>query len=89
MPDGSKYLNLFKFLAIIGGGYFMSKNADKMWEELFGSSNIKAEQYSPDGHDFSGTMFGSSTGGTKEPRPTTLDDIEITLDCSLTQFYEG
>jgi len=43
MPDGSKYLNLFKFLAIIGGGYFMSKNADKMWEELFGSSNIKAE----------------------------------------------
>ncbi len=67
----------------------MARNADKMWEEIFGSANIKTEQYSPTGNDFGGSMFGSSIGATLEPRSTKLDDIEITLDCSLEQFYQG
>jgi DnaJ-class molecular chaperone len=67
----------------------MLKSPEKMWEELLGSPNIKTEQFSPDGDDMAGSMFGSSLGGSHEPRPTKLDDIEITLNCSLEEFYEG
>ena len=34
-------------------------------------------------------MFGSSLGASCEPRPTELKDIEVTLECSLEEFYQG
>ena len=34
-------------------------------------------------------MFGSSLGASNQPRATELCDIEVTLDCSLEELYQG
>jgi DnaJ-class molecular chaperone len=34
-------------------------------------------------------MFGSSLGASGEPRVTELSDVEVTIDCSLEEFYQG
>jgi DnaJ-class molecular chaperone len=36
-----------------------------------------------------GSMFGDAYGGQNEPKPQPPQDIEVKLDCSLYEFYNG
>jgi DnaJ-class molecular chaperone len=36
-----------------------------------------------------GSMFGDAFGGQNEPKPQPPKDIEVQLECSLYEFYNG
>lgn len=42
-----------------------------------------------DGADARSSMFADGFGGLQQPRPDQLGDVEVTLECSLEEFYSG
>lgn len=54
---------LNQVLARIGGNYFASKDATRLWDDCFGSAKPRNEQLDPKGDEFHGSLFANSFGG--------------------------
>lgn len=72
-----------------GGGYFMAKNPDSIYDAVYQSVNPWAETEEPDGSDMRGSMFGDGHRGQGSSAGETPKNIEVTVACSLAEFYNG
>ena len=41
------------------------------------------------GTEVEGSFFGTAFGGMNEPPAAPLDDVHITVECTLSEFYNG
>jgi DnaJ-class molecular chaperone len=72
-----------------GGGYFMSRNADAIFDQVYTSKDPWAETRDLDGGDLRGSMFGDGFRGQGKAACDSSKDIEVTVECTLAEFYMG
>ena len=72
-----------------GGGYFMSRNADAIFDSVYTSSDPWADTRDLDGGDLRGSMFGDAFRGQGRVASEATKDIEVTVECTLAEFYMG
>lgn len=87
--NGRKIIWWFKSVLDIVGGYRYPGNSFEIFDKFFGSSNPFAEKLEDDGHDQYGSLLGDAFGGKNQPILPAPEDITITLDCTLQEFYNG
>jgi len=78
-PDGKK----------LGGGYFMKCNSNEIYEKEFTGTDPWAYQDIFTETQNYGSMFAGSIGGMEQKALCEPKDIEITLTCTLEEFYNG
>jgi DnaJ homolog subfamily B member 13 len=76
------------FLGIVGG-YRFGGNSYEIYEKFFGTTNPFADTLENDGTDQFGSIFGDGFGGKSQSLPSAPQDIVITLECTLHEFYNG
>ena len=72
-----------------GGGYFLKENPGKVYDRVTKAADPWADQRNPDGTDLQGSMFGDAFGGQNRKMPELPDDVVLTLECTLEDFYNG
>ena len=70
------------------GGYRFADNAQQIFEKFFTDNNIFAKVFDK-GIDSQGSMFGYAFGGQNYQETKTLKDLEVEIECSLAQLYNG
>jgi DnaJ family protein B protein 13 len=73
----------------IKGGYKFGGNTFEIFEKFFGTSNPFSDIFDNDGRDLYGSMFGGAIGGANEKKPGEAGECEVTLQCTLKEFYQG
>ena len=73
----------------IGGSYFMRMNADSFYEKHFSHADILADSRAINGSDLRPSFFADSLGGQGVAAKGPPEDIEVTLDCTLAEMYNG
>lgn len=73
----------------IVGGYRFPGNSYEIFEKFFGTTNPFADTLENDGRDQFGSIFGDAFGGKGQGVPSAPQDIVITLECTLHEFYNG
>jgi len=73
----------------IGGGYFMRENPFVFFDKIFNGTNPWQEQRGDTGSDTYGSMFGDSHFGLTRPARQQPQNIEVTLECTFAEFYNG
>ena len=88
--DGSKDRSLLngEFVGRVGG-YRYAGNSYEIFDKFFGYTNPFTDTLEDGGRDQYGSMFGDSFGGANMALPPKPEDIMITLDCTLQEFYNG
>lgn len=71
------------------GSYRYAGNADEIFESFFGSLNPWTDKDEFDGSNQYGSMFGDAFGGQNQPKTPAPKDIEVVLECTLHEFYNG
>jgi DnaJ-class molecular chaperone len=77
------------------GGYVYGNNCYDIFDNFFMESNpffdlctdltdIKGTQA-----EIEGSFFGTAFGGMKQPLPEKLEDIHVTVECTLQEYYSG
>jgi DnaJ-class molecular chaperone len=72
-----------------GGGYFMSRNADAIFDKVYSSTDPWSDTRDLDGGDLRGSMFGDGFRGQGKADSTAVKDIEVVCECTLAEFYRG
>ena len=67
----------------------MSRVPEKLYEDCLTQAPPRNEQSISNGSDFIGSMFASSIGAQQEQTPENPTDIQISIDCTLEEFYQG
>lgn len=81
---------IIQFMVGTVGGYRFAGNSYEIFERYFGSTNIFNDQLDENGRDQYGSMFGDAYGGQVGLQKVTQpEDIVVTLDCTLHEFYNG
>lgn len=74
----------------IKGGYKYGGNAEEIFLKYFGTSNPFSLIRDPDRVDYEyGTMFTSAFGGQYAKEKEPLKNVEVDLDCTLEEMYNG
>ena len=73
----------------IGGGYFLKVEPENYFETVLGKTDFILEERAVDGADAQQSIFADSYGGLNAPKANAPANIEITLDCTLNEFYNG
>lgn len=72
-----------------GGGYFQKENPEKLFDRVMKATDPWEDQRNLDGADMKGSMFGDAFGGQNRKLPDLPEDVVVTLQCSLQEFYNG
>lgn len=67
----------------------MHTEPEKYFERVLGKTDFILEERAVDGADAQQSIFADSFGGHNAPKSTAPANIEITLDCTLNEFYNG
>jgi len=78
-PDGTR----------IGGGYFLKTNPDNYFEEMFEATDLIGEIRESNGSDVQQSIFADSRGGLTEALPDKPCDVEVSIDVTLGELYNG
>lgn len=78
-PEGQK----------IGGGYFLKSDPEGYFEKVLSKTEFLLEPRAVNGSDAQQSIFADSFGGHNQPKQGEPEDVEVTLDCSLEEFYNG
>ncbi len=74
----------------IKGAYKYGGNAEEIFVKYFGTSNPFSLLKDPDRVDYEyGTMFNSSFGGKYAREKPALKNVEVELECTLEELYNG
>lgn len=71
------------------GGYIFMGNAEEIFEKFFGSKEPLKTDFDIEGADMYGSLLGDAQGAKNKPRALAPKDVEISLTCSLFEFYNG
>jgi DnaJ-class molecular chaperone len=74
---------------IMGGGYFVKCNSNEIYEKEFTATDPWEYQDCFTEKMNYGSMFAASVGGMQQKSEVVPQDIEITLTCTLEEFYNG
>jgi DnaJ-class molecular chaperone len=77
------------------GGYIYKGNCYEIFDKYFMESNpffelctdltdVKGTEL-----EIEGSFFGTAYGGMRQPMPEPMEDLEVTVDCTLPEFYSG
>lgn len=78
-PEGKKY----------GGGYFLKQEPESYFERVLANTEFLLEPRALDGGDVQQSIFGDALGGLTAPKANEPEDICITVNCTLEEFYSG
>ena len=67
----------------------MRESPFSLFDQFFNGTNPWLEQRADTGSDTFGSMFGDGFGGLSCPAKPKPEDIEVTLDCTFAEFYNG
>ena len=67
----------------------MKMNSDNFFEMHFSGADILSDTRAIDGTDVTPSFFADSLGGQGTAKKETPKDIEITVDCTLEELYNG
>lgn len=73
----------------VGGGYFMRCAPEAIFDRIFNAVDPWADQANLDGSDFRGSLFGDGYQGLSQKAPAAPQDVVVTLECTLEEFYVG
>lgn len=73
----------------IGGGYFMKMDSERYFEKILSSTEFILEGRAVDGSDAQQSIFADSHSGLAQPKAGKPEDIVLTVDCTLSEFYNG
>jgi DnaJ-class molecular chaperone len=71
------------------GGYMFLGNSDQIFEAFFNNFSPLEDNFDLDGKDVFGSLLNDGFGGKRQPSHPAPSDIELTLNCSLGEFYNG
>ena len=71
------------------GGYIFMGNAEEIFEKYFGSKEPLRTYFDIEGADMYGSLLGDAQGAKNKPRALAPKDVEISLACSMFEFYNG
>ena len=71
------------------GGYVYKQDCYEIFEKFFLEQNPFAEIIDTKGTQIEGSYFGTAFGGLNEILPEAMPDINVTVTCSLKDFYCG
>ena len=71
------------------GGYQYQDNCYEIFEKFFLKNNPFYDIVDGKATMIEGSCFGTAFGGMNQPKPEKLDDVEVTVECSLQEFYNG
>lgn len=71
------------------GGYRYAGNSFEIFDRVFGTTNPFAEKLEDDGKDQYGSLLGDAFGGKNQPILPAPKEIEISLECTLHELYNG
>ena len=78
-PEGQK----------IGGGYFLKSDPEGYFEKVLSKTEFLLEPRAVNGSDAQQSIFADSFGGHNQPKAGKPENVEVTLDCSLEELYNG
>ena len=78
-PDGSK----------VGGGYFLKISPENYYEKVFQNNDFVYEKREVSGVDASESIFADSLGGLGKAKASRPADVEVTIDVTLEELYNG
>lgn len=71
------------------GGYCYQNNCYEIFENFILKDNLFNDLCDVNGTEVEGSYFGSAFGGMNEALPEPLEDVNVTLDCTLEEFFNG
>ena len=73
----------------VGGGYFLKVSPEVVFDKVFNATDPWKDQDNFDGLDNRESMFADSFGALNRPKHSAPLDAEITVECTLEEFYNG
>lgn len=67
----------------------MKVSPESIFDKIFNSINPWEDQDNLDGSDTRGSMFGDGFNGLNQKPAAAPVDVEVTLQCTLQEFYNG
>ena len=64
-------------------------NSEEIFEAYFGDSKVIDGSFDLNGADVYGSLLGDAIGAKNQAMPNAPANIDITLKCSLAEFYNG
>ena len=71
------------------GGYMFLNNSQEIYDAFFLSTDPLRDCFEVDATDMYGSLMGDCHGGKHRKRPDEPADVELSLACSLYEFYNG
>ena len=72
------------------GGYIFLGNSDEIFDAYFEDENaLNRERFEDDGSDMFGSLLGDAHGAKRKPKPAAPKNVEVSISCSLVEFYNG
>ena len=73
----------------IGGGYFLKMEPEHYFEVMLKSTDFVTSDRETNGSDAQQSFFSDSFGGMQQPKSAAPEDIVVTVDCTLDEFFNG
>lgn len=72
------------------GGYIFLGNSEEIYDAFFEDPMaLEKDRFEQDGSDVFGSLLGDAHGAKRKPKPSKPKDVEVTVKCSLVEFYNG
>lgn len=73
----------------VGGGYFLAKAPEAIFDQVFNAVDPWADQHNLDGSDLRGSLMGDAFKGQNQRQAAAPQNVEVQLECTLEEFYCG
>lgn len=67
----------------------MKTNPDNYFDDMFEEHDLISEMRESDGNDVVSSIFADSRGGLTEAKPAKPADVEVSIDVTLEELYNG
>lgn len=71
------------------GSYTFLGNSEEIFEAYFGDSKVIDGSFDLNGSDVFASLLGDAHGAKNQASPNSPSDINMTLNCSLAELYNG
>lgn len=69
--------------------YVFLANSDEICNNFFGTTHFNQNAFEQDGSDLFGSLLSDSFKGKYQPKKDAPVNVEVTLKCTIAEFYNG
>lgn len=69
--------------------YVFLGNSDKICNNFFGTTHFNNNAFEQNGSDLFGSLLADSYNGKLQPKKDAPSNVEVTVQCSIAEFYRG